>query len=264
MIDDWLAYITGSTVKIRRRSGFFWKRTITDIGESGWNNKDPSSLTFGQIKKTGSWSTLSIYLGSALCKIMAVDLPSGVTDLNEQHAVAQAQMHRQLSIDPTDWVCTVDAILAPNKSVACAIRRDIFDRLNTVAAEKKLRLISVRPYITGIWNTFQKKYAGLPHSALLVIEKDALTVICTASGFIVAINTLGYRGEPAVIEREVRRLGMSLGSDSGQTVYLALAEKNQTYSGVGAGQLLNRADFLKPLRYADFRDLLFSDDGRTT
>lgn len=246
---------------VRRQSGLLWRRKMTDIAEWNWDSKIPSSLIFDQITEIRKWSTLSVYLGSSLCKFMAFDLPVGVTDLNEQKSVAQARMQQQLGLTPGEWIFTLDAITTPNKSIACAIRRDVIDQLKKIAAEKKWRLISLQPYVCNIWNTFQEKHAAIPQSALLTIEKDALTVIASASNFIGSISTLTYSGEDKIIEREIKRLSLSLGKDGEQQIYLAHAEKNHSFASISSSNLMSKKNYLKQSRYADFRDLLFSEEN---
>lgn len=264
MIETFHLYITATQVHARRQSG--WRQQIHPLAEWEWDAASPASLSFKKIPcKKILRPNLHVHLGSALCKFMTVDLPAGLHNVQEQSAAGQAQMQYQLGLSASDWVFTLNRPRSPAEfvsSLVCAVRRPVIERLQELSKDSGLRLVSLKPYIAGVWNAVQAgpRHLAQLESALLAIEHDAFTLFVGRAGTLESMNTLSHVAEPDLIEREIKRLGYSLGRAVQDTVRLVLAEGCLTMAQAHADKILVKSDYLKKPLYADFRDLLFHAD----
>ncbi|CDG81984.1 hypothetical protein [Janthinobacterium agaricidamnosum] len=257
MIEVIHLYLSGTRVMARRESGLPWRRRIEPLGEWDWDMSRPASLTLDALQLNHKRRVqLQVHAGSALCKFMTLDLPAGLRDAQEQRAAAQAHMQQELGLNGADWSFTVDAATAPLKSVACALRRAVLAHLQLLSERHGLRLVSFAPYVTGVWNLFQSAHADAT-LALLALEHDAFTLCMARAGQLESISTLGHRCEPGLIEREVRRLALALGTEDRAGIFLAVPDSLSAMLPAPAGAILTDTAYLKKELYADFSDLLF-------
>ncbi len=260
MIESFHLYITGKEAYLRRQTGLPWRRRVEVVDQWHWDPAVPASLLRASmgVKK---WyrPRLHVYVGSALCKFMAVALPLELHAIDELRAAGQAKMQHQLGLNAADWVFTLDSASPGGKAIVCAARRNVMDRVHELTAKTGLRLWSLKPYVVGIWNVAQKKVRAATPSAtaLIAIEEDAFTVWMTRAGILDAMNTLGHAREPELVSREMKRLAFILGDDANENIGLALAPSLSSMMPPNAGKLLLRSAYVKENRYADFRDLLF-------
>ncbi len=253
-------YIGGKQVIARRQSGYPWRRRTEPLGAWDWDAAAPSSLTFDQLAlPTKRRVNLHVYVGSALSRFMALALPAGLRDLGEQRAAAQAQMQQQLGLNPADWNFTLDPQRPPAKSVVCAVRRNVIERIEALSTQHGLRLMSLQPYVAGVWNAFQER-KNAPESALIAIEEDAFTVFVASAGALESMSTLYHRRESGLVEREIKRLGMSAGGVE-QEIGVALSNGLAGMAQTNPDRILLKAAYLKEAIYADFRDLLFASEA---
>jgi hypothetical protein len=157
-----------------------------------------------------------------------------------------------------DWNFTLDPLAPPAKSVVCAVRRNVVERLEALTAESGLRLVSLTPYVVGVWNAFQER-KNEPESALIAIEEDAFTVFVGSGGALESINTLSHRRESGLVEREIKRLGIS-SSGVRQGIGVALPGSLAGMAQTNPDSILVKTAYLKQDIYADFRDLLFAPE----
>ncbi|MES2298131.1 MAG: hypothetical protein V4582_13885 [Pseudomonadota bacterium] len=262
MSNSYHLYLTSSQAFLRTRSGMPWSRTIAQLGEWRWDASAPASLQLPIAKSPARRRPqLHVYAGSGLCKFMTLALPSGLRDHDERTALVQAQMQRQLGINGSDWEFTFDTGPAEVNTIACALRRPVLERIHELSTEYGLRLMSVKPFVAGVWNAFRNRHASPPEaeSVLIAIEDDAYTVLVARSTTLKAMSTLSHRGEHGLVEREVKRLGLSAGANA-HDIRLAISQSVTSLAKDRATMILQKRDYLQLALYPDFRDLLFTGD----
>ncbi|CAM3143767.1 hypothetical protein [Janthinobacterium lividum] len=261
MIDAYHVYLNASEVMLRRQTGWGRWRRVEEIARWQWDAGTPASLNFDALKlRKRRYATLYVHVGSALGKFMMLRLPSELQGEQEERAAAEAQMQHQLGLNAGQWEFTLDHLPTRGKIVACALRADIGARLRQLANEHSLRLLSVRPYVAGVWNAMQllRGPATLNGGrAVMMVERDAFTIVIEKEGKMDAMSTMIHRCETEVINREIRRMAYSLGEDAQRHVYLAVAGELLPLAQLHADKVVRHEDFLQPNLYADFRDLLF-------
>lgn len=263
MIDAYHVYLNASEVLVRRQTGWSRWRRIEELARWQWDAAIPASLNFDALElRKRRYATLAVHVGSALGKFMKLELPVGLRDEQEERAAAQAQMQHQLGLSPGQWEFTLDHLPTRGLVVACALRADIGARLRQLARERGLRLLSLRPYVIGVWNAMQlRRGPQAPSSdggrALMMVENDAFTIVIEKEGIVDAMSSMAHRREADVVNREVRRMAYSLGDDGQCHIRLAVAGDILPLAQLHAEKVLLREDYLQPVLYADFRDLLF-------
>ncbi|NHQ90515.1 hypothetical protein [Janthinobacterium lividum] len=270
MIDAYHIYLNGSEAMLRRQTGWGRWRRVEEMARWQWEAGMPASLNFGALElRQRRYATLAVHLGSALGKFMILELPAGLQSEQEEHAAAEAQMQHQLGLNPGQWEFTLGPLPGRKKVVACALRADIGARLRQLASEHGLRLLSMRPYVAGVWNAMQLRRGpsapALPDDrAVIMIERDAFTIVIEKDGAMAAMSAMTHRREPDMINREIRRMAYSLGEDAQQHIRLAVASELLPLAQLHTEKVLEQHDYLQPVLYADFRDLLFQSPVQVT
>jgi hypothetical protein len=263
MIDAYHIYINASEVMLRRQTGWGRWRRIEELARWQWESATPASLNFAALElRKRRYATLAVHVGSALGKFMMLQLPPGLQGEQEERTAAEAQMQHQLGLNPGQWEFTLDHLPARGKVVACALRADIGARLRQLANEHSLRLLSVRPYVAGVWNAVQlwrgpTAPASDGGSAVMMVERDAFTIVIEKNGAMEAMSAMTHRRESEMINREMRRMAYSLGEDAQGQIRLAIVGELLPLAQLHAEKMLQLDDYLQPVLYADFRDLLF-------
>jgi hypothetical protein len=200
---------------------------------------------------------LHVYLGAALCKLMALNIPAPGLDRGEAQVIALATLQHELGLSPGEWDCALDVAYGAGKSPACATRRGLLDRLRTAALQGGYRLVSVRPLAACLWNTAREQpgWRDAASKALLSVEDDAFSVLVEHAGGLLSVLTLPHNGEPGLVERELRRISYAVEGDIPVDARLALCndrlhllcrQQRRLSLTPGGGAL-----------FADFRDLFF-------
>jgi len=262
MIDSYHLYLTSSKALLRKESGLPWKRKIELVGESGWNASQPSSLALhGATGGKRLRPTLCLYVGSALCKFMVLDLPPTLRNDRERRVAALAQMQHQLGLEAGAWEVSLDALEVGGKFLACAIPRALAERLRTLSKESGLRLVSVRPYFAAVWNAQVASLVAneAQTQALLAIESDAFTSLVAKDGKVVAISAMPHHSETGLVEREIKRLTFSMGAQAVASLRVVFAKEVQELSQAYADKRVCTGSDVSGLPYADFRELLSHD-----
>ncbi len=256
-------YINGSQALLRRQSGWPWRRNVEHISEFEWDVEQPITLRLTGLNETERRllepkRALHVYLGSALCRFMAIDLPLGLRDNVEALAAAKGLMLQKLGLQSGDWEFSLDRVVGNGKSVVCAARRSVIDRAKALAHEQGLQLASLRPFISAIWNALEEKTIGSGRTTgVLAVEYDAFTVFIERSGSLDSLSSLSHQRPDDLIEREIRRLSYAFDGDEQETVHLLLPA-HLLAQGIGhSDKIARRTHFLRSGLYSDFRDLLF-------
>lgn len=263
MIDAYYLYLNSSEAIVRRQTGWGPWRRLEELARWEWNADLASSLDFESlVLRKHRHATLTVYMGSALGKFMLLDLPAGLRSEDETRAAAQAQMQHQLGLQPEQWTFSVDRLPGGNQAVACALRADVFARLGHVARTRGLRLVSLRPFAASSWNALQAplkaSVAAIDGAqALMLVENDAFAIVIEKAGVIASINALSHRREPALIDREIRRMEYALGEDAQRHIRLALIPELLPLAQLHTDKVLQQHEYLGQPIYSDFRDLLF-------
>lgn len=260
MIDSYHLFISEKGMLLRRQSGMLWWRRVEAQGAWHCDAGHPASLQLARLMVKKKWrSHLHVYVSSGLCKFMAINLPSGLKNDEERRAAGQAQMQHQLGLSVAEWVCAVDVAAAHGKSVVCALRISLLDGIRALAVANNFQLVSVKPFVAGIWNEARalgKSATGV--AVLMVVENTAFTVMLARDGIVESINALTHDNEPDLVEREIRRVGLALGTDAADSIQLALLADTQAFTGIQASRILRRRGSTRHALYPDFRDLAFA------
>jgi hypothetical protein len=150
---------------------------------------------------------------------------------------------------------------ASKKMFISALRGTVFERVKSLATDRGLKLVSLKPFAEGIWNTFADRKDGPSDSAasLIVVEDDSFTTFSARAGVLEAMSTFFHRREATLLEREVSRLRFTFGVDHGVAVALPAHLASLAQSHVD--KLLLRSDFSVDKCHVDFRDLVFATEG---
>ncbi|MCU6498274.1 hypothetical protein LPN04_10765 [Rugamonas sp. A1-17] len=268
MIDTLHIYLTSRHAYVRRQSGWPWKAGIEALPPFEWDARSPASLDFSTLPvPSARWRRrqVRVYLGSSLCRLMALEIPSAVSGMAEAEVVAMATMEHELGIPAAEWRCALDRAPSGAKSTACAIRRDLFERLDAIAAEYKWRLSSVRPLAGALWNAVQDMPAWRADAprALLVAEDDGFASILGAGGQLLSVLALPHGIDDAVIERELRRLAYAAPPGATVDARLAAAASRRGMAAAHLSLMLPCAvdgDGVSPC-FPDFRDMFLTIPG---
>jgi hypothetical protein len=246
-------YLNSSTALLRRQGGWPWRRTVAAYAPASWQAHDPATLDLalpaaGLRRGTG----LDVLLGAALCKFLVVDIPAEVVDPAERALAAVARMRQQFTLGLDDWDCTAHARAGTGQAMVCAVRTVLLQRLRVLAAKNGLKLASVRPYVTVLWDAVCASRATGDETGLLAVEDDAFTVVMARGGRVVALHALQHQGADGLVERELRRIGLSAGPAMRDAMWLAVPAR--LASGIDQARLLRGGDGIA----FDFRDLLLA------
>jgi hypothetical protein len=260
MSESFYLYLTGGDAYLRRRDGYFGRGSIEEVGQWKWSVSDLSSLSFKELDNI-NWNKrrkLHVYLGSALCKFLVADLPNAAKE-QEYPTLAAAQMAHRLGLDVAEWEFTCEADRRNNKLFICASRRAVIERIEILAPELRLELLSLKPFTAGIWNGYTNTVdAALPGNSLIAVENDALTTFTAQAGVLQTINSFYHRGEPDLINREVRRLQLSLGEE--HYVAIALPATLRHFVAHHSKKVVEKPDAELLRRSPDFSDIMLSNE----
>ena len=110
MTDSLHIYLTSSTIFVRKKTRFFLKSKLENVGEWSWKGHIPEALPWEMILPTAQSKKtpfVHIYLGGGMCKMMVFDLPENLNDFAETIAEAKTQMIQKLGINQTEWQFTI-------------------------------------------------------------------------------------------------------------------------------------------------------------
>lgn len=267
MIDAFHLYINASEIHSRRASGWGGRRIVTELMKYQWNSKDLPTLTLDQLEPSAKWrgrfASLSVYIGSACCKLMVVDLPAQINEPEQIAAVAASQMEYQMGISRNDWEFTVDNRMSNGKAIACAIRSDLVKHLKQVSLKQGVRLISIQPFFVSVWNQFVDNSADQSHRTLFAVEDDALTVISMHERIISSINNFLHLSNSLLIEKEIKRVSAMLQSGPSREVYIAQSKKTIVTNFPELSVTLDRNIKHSSQLKSDFSDLLLNQTTST-
>lgn len=264
MIRSLHVYLTAKQVRLRWKSRLPWQTALHDLPPQRWNADDLASLMLDLPSTTGKWRNgLNVHLGSALCRFMIVDVPPSVTAPEERLAIARAQLTHRMGLDVSQWEVTLNTAGQGTSMLACAMRSNLSNRLRQMADANSLRLDSVKPFVASVWNSIDAKFDDTKDvpTALLAVEEDAFTVFQARGGHCSSVHTMTHSGEPDLVEREMKRLGLVWGGGVLDGMRLAVLS-GSNFSTRADVVPVRHADFLAQARYPDFRELLFqSEEG---
>ena len=267
MISTLHLYLTTTSIRARIQSGLLWKKNLKNIGQWEWHGQNldtfPADVLTSYLNKNNDKSTrkikhLHLYVGSGLCKWMMCQLPAHLQNDAEKIAAAQAQMTHLLGLNANEWTCAIDTTHASPNVVVCAVRISLMEHLKLLCAQHDIKLMMMRPYIDGIWNAFQTRQSNTTHAALLIWEEDAYTLVVANAGVIQSIHALLHQHDTQLIEREIKRLNVSNGTNKPLSLYVAGMDSSAQViaSRFGLNPLMAMDD-QKPSELNNFSDLMF-------
>jgi hypothetical protein len=202
MNESYHLYLTGSRARLRRVSGWPWRRYVAETGDWAWDAASglacPEELPQSRFRQP-----LYVLAGSAFCRFLVVDLPASVRNAAEARIVGQSQMEAELGMEPGEWRYAVCARQDGQQAVACAVRETLYRQVEQFAQARNLRLASLRPLFETVWNEGLQKNA--PDRTLIFIEDDAYAVSCMEAGRITSIGSFVHGGDREGARRAVRR-----------------------------------------------------------
>ncbi|MFZ6693721.1 hypothetical protein [Undibacterium sp. SXout20W] len=217
MTDSLHIYLTSSTIFVRKKTRIFLKSKLENVGEWSWKGHIPEALPWEMILPTAQSKKtpfVHIYLGGGMCKLMVFDLPENLNDFAETIAEAKTQMIQKLGINQTEWQFTIDTNHANQKVIICAAPTQLMEAIQKLAAIYPKKVISVSPYINGIWNLLTTRVPMNDKTALFICEEDAITVLVADKGAIQLITSILHKKDALMIEPEVERLYIALKSEA--------------------------------------------------
>jgi hypothetical protein len=248
-------YLNSSTCLLRRRAGWPWKRRVSALGQFDWTADDLASLRLTlPVRGTRRNASLHVVLGAALCKFMIVEVPVQLIDPVERALVGAASMRRHFGLLAGEWECTADIRPAAGQAIVCAVRISLIEHLRALAATHGLRLKSVRPYATVLWDAVCAQRVDGDETGLLAVEDDAFTVIMARAGKVVSVHALQHHDAAGLPERELRRIGLSAGPTMRSAMWLAVSANLACSADIDQDRLLRHPDELSE----EFKDLLMS------
>lgn len=269
MTDTLHIYLTSRHAYVRRQSGWPWRQRIEALPVLEWDARLPATLDFSALPKPSARlgrRRVQVYLGAALCRLMALEIPSPVPATEQAQMVAMATMEHELGIAAAEWRCALDRAPPEAKSMACAMRRDLYQRLQAIAAEHKWLLSSVRPLAGVLWNAAQDMPVWRVNAprALLVAEDDGFSSILGDHQRVLSVLALPHRVDDAVIERELRRLAYAAAPGEMADSRLAAVDGARALAAGHLALLMPRLDDgagNRTSHFSDFRDMFFTSAG---
>jgi hypothetical protein len=262
MNETFYLYLTGTTAYLRRTTGYFGRGPIDEVGQWEWDCLHPLSLNFDAVEGMGKERRrrLRVYLGSALCKFLVDELPDGVRD-DEYLDVASAQTAHKLGLTASEWEFTFQLRKSDRKIFTCALRKQVAERIRTLAAKHRLKLMSMTPFVAALWNESTKfsDDAASSNLSLIVVEEDSFTTLASSDGVIHSMNSFFHRSEADLVNREVNRLQFSFGVE--QNIGVALLEKLRPIVDHQPEKLIRVRQAQSQQRRHDFSDLMFCDEA---
>jgi hypothetical protein len=258
MISSYHLYLTGTKASLRSQTGL--SQRIKEVAHWQWDGNDPSSLELVPDIAGRFGTGLHVYVGSALSQFIALELPNGLLNIEEQRVAAKAQMQSQLGLNVGEWDFAISLQHGSNTVIVCAVRRNLLERVRELARGLRLRLVSFRPYIVGVWDSVQthQRSNSVSSFVLLALEDDAFTVFVAEDYGIIAMNSMQHTRETGLVDREIKRLGYTLPIETLNKICIAIPGGGVGLAAGHLNNLVSNSEFLARPIYADFRDLLFS------
>lgn len=266
MIESFHLYLNGRQARFRRQSGFPWQRKLVELPLLEWSAQDMASLDFNalDIGKRRRAAPLHVCLGSALCKFMLVDMPSDAVDEHEQSLIAEARMRQHFGLHLGEWIYKAYVGKVRTQAVVCAVRADLVAHIRSQAGMHGLKLVSLQPYAAILWNLLVEQFGGqdVQQAGLLAVEDDAFTLFLAKSDVVTSLNALIHNREVDLVERELRRVGLSAGMEMRDAVRLAVSNEFAGAAVFDRNRLLVRTEDRSNMLEHDFRDLLIGTVAR--
>jgi hypothetical protein len=245
MNETYHLYLTSSRARLRRTAGWPWRRTVAEICEWDWIPGGPLAWPAATARHGARRRPLHVFAGSAFCRFMAVQLPSGLRNEDEARIVVQSQMEAELALDPGQWryAFSGGGTLAP--VVGCAMHEALCRNVQHFAESSHLRLISLRPFLEAAWNA--NLHPGTADKTMILVEQDAYSVSSMETRHITSASSSVHEDDAEGVRRAIRR--QLIGREAPHPGALQLLQVDAQPSAAGGTP------------YADFRDMLTATEG---
>lgn len=252
---DFHLYLSGRRAWLRRTHGMPWNKRVSDVATWDWGPGQSLGAVAGIPINRWTKSSLSVYAGSALCRMGVFPAPAGVRKEGDLAAIGRAALQHERDLKENSWRFSVDH--TRGQIIACALRSEAFDAITTFANGSRLKLLSVRPFAAVLFNAFRRQHGGKFSGALLAVEADALSVIQTDGDRIVTARSMMHDGGSGVVRREVNRLRMRADGETDESLAILL-ETGCAWETKGLEDaVLSYSSAESSRHFADFRDLMF-------
>lgn len=139
------------------------------------------------LNRAGRRLRLRVWLSGALCRPFVVPVLPGIRSLDELHRVAVAMAAPRTGL-PAPCEIWLDAGPLDRSRVAVAIHSEVLDRLLQKLRARRHRIVSIRPWWSGVLDEASRLDATTP--AIAAIDDEALTVLLGKGNAIDIVNCI--------------------------------------------------------------------------
>lgn len=139
-------------IPLKATQGVQWAEAIAELKR------------FLQTMKLRKQSTLKIYLGADLVRFLCIPAQSVAMSREEENIYVNAMFQKVYMQDTSAWKIHWDTGAPDQTTVAYAIDRALFERIEEIAQFFKLKLAVIAPYAAAVFNRCIK---GVKHSSYL-------------------------------------------------------------------------------------------------
>ncbi|HET9645623.1 MAG TPA: hypothetical protein VFP68_20210 [Burkholderiaceae bacterium] len=132
-------------------------------------------------------SRVRVWLSGALCRPFVVPVLPGVRTQDELHRAAMAMAAARTGL-PGPCEVWLDAGPLDRSRVAVAMHREVLDRLLQVLRARRDRIVSIRPWWSGVLDEASRRDANAP--AIAAVDDESLTVLLGHGDAIESVNCI--------------------------------------------------------------------------
>lgn len=201
-----------------------WHSGATEVATFAENE---AAKTLATPKKTTLRPRLEVILGSALCRLVALDRPPGIRADAEAAAIVQSHAAKKMGLKETEWSVIVDN-RRRRQILVCAVRRSTIAKIQEWAESSGHRLASIRPLATiGLPGPGARGYRRTIKHGWTFIEDDAVASIDFCGG-IVRLASSRTTADDVQFTIERIRLSVGEGRPSKAFVFQVAGQPNST------------------------------------
>ncbi|HQL10424.1 MAG TPA: hypothetical protein PLE35_12540, partial [Lentisphaeria bacterium] len=105
-------------------------------------------------------SDLDIVLSDRLVHYAALPWSKEVTTPAEEQSYARIEFENGYGEAATDWDIRIDGGEYGKPRLACAVERALIEALEAVAKEFNLRMVSLQPHLSALFNARRQQFGG--------------------------------------------------------------------------------------------------------
>ncbi|MFZ2162857.1 MAG: hypothetical protein WAW02_11625 [Sideroxyarcus sp.] len=202
---------------------------------------------FAQLLRQPEWqkAEVNVVLSNRLARFAAITFGAQLKNYAAQEGFARHALAQTYGTVVEQWVLRIQPDKAGTPGLVSALDRALLDGLQQACAAQQLKLNLVTPYLTPVFNRFQKMFRTDP--AWLVINEPGYSLLALLSGGeFVAINGVCHENIdelPMLLDRE--NLVSTL-AEPCKTVYLYTPSGKTSSAIPKSGYEFNKLDLAVP------------------